>query len=117
MLTKTIVSAALVGIFAAGAAFAEEIEVSIYDNDFMPPLIYAHPGDTIIFLNEDEVTRQATADDDSWTTGPIAPSETAELPVTSAMALNFKSVDTSQDEDGNTVTPTAEVTFASPPTE
>jgi len=119
MLVKTAVSFALAGVFAAGAAFADSTshEVSIYDNDFMPPLIYAEPGDTMTILNEDDVVRQATAKNGAWTTGPLAPGESFTIALSPTMQLAFNSADESEDEDGVTFVPSAEVTFKPAPLE
>ncbi len=119
MLVKLTISAVLAGALTAGAAAAAGIthEVSIYDNDFMPPLIYAEPGDTVLILNEDDVVRQATANDDAWTTGPLQPGQSYTVTLDNTTQLHFASVDPSQDEDGNTYTPTAEITFQVAPLE
>ena len=49
MLRKTVTFAAMAAALSAGAATAATHEVNIFDNDLMPPVVYAAPGDTVRF--------------------------------------------------------------------
>ena len=113
MLRKSLVSLTLAGFMSAGAttAFGEIHVVTIYDNHFMPPLVYANPGDTIRFLNDDTVARTALAKDESWSTDSLAPSGSFDVQVASGMDLTFESADTTTYEDGVTANPEGAVTF------
>lgn len=76
-----------IGLFGAIA----ENRVDIKGGVFFPPVILASAGDTIVFSNDEDVTHDVTAKDDSWTTGEISPGGIAEVLVTADMVLCFKS--------------------------
>ncbi len=59
-------------IFSAGIASAEDHSVIILDQAYFPAVIYVQPGDTVVFSNESGGEHTITAQNDAWTTGPIA---------------------------------------------
>jgi len=124
MLRKTLSTLAFAGALSVGTgALGAEIHVvTIYDNDFMPPLVFAQPGDTIRFINDDLVPREAVASDFSWSTGAILPGESYELSIYEDTQLLYASADVndgaSEDADaGSEELPDGAVTFEEPPLE
>ncbi|MBT0956029.1 hypothetical protein IV417_01400 [Alphaproteobacteria bacterium KMM 3653] len=92
MLRKTLTAAAFGAAFLpASMALAGEMhEVTILDNDFMPPLVYAQPGDKIRFVNDDEGIHKVLAEDESWESPILLPNTYYEIVVTPAMDLNYE---------------------------
>jgi len=90
MLRNTVTYAALGLALSAGAAMAETHEVTIFDNDLMPPVVYAQPGDRVRFINDDLGTHVVWSTDDSWTTGYIDSGIGVEFTVTETMSLEYK---------------------------
>ena len=80
-------SLAVIGSFllAVSVVQAATVKVTISNYMFMPDRITAHPGDIILFSNQDTDTHTATAlDGRSFDSGPITPgaswSFTAKVP-------------------------------------
>lgn len=69
-------------------------EVTIFDNDFMPPVVLATPGDQIVFYNTDEWSHQIDAIDASWTTGIISADGSATVLVTNGHTQEYQLDDT-----------------------
>lgn len=91
MLRTHMTMAALFAALSAGSAMASEThEVTIHDNDFMPPLVFAAPGDVIRFINDDEGDHQVSAADDSWETLVLAPDTYIDVTVTPEMILDYQ---------------------------
>lgn len=57
--------------FSAGAAQADNHVVLIVDGSYFPPVIFAGPGDNIIFRNESGASHVITGAEESWTSGTI----------------------------------------------
>jgi plastocyanin len=58
--------ATVIGLVFTGAAQAETITVTIDKATFIPNVISARVGDTIVWRNKDIVAHTATARDKSW---------------------------------------------------
>ena len=84
---KLAISAAALAVMSAGGAYADfsvtsEKIITIKGGVFFPPVMLTEPGEKVRFINNDETTHDATADDGSWTTGPIEPGADVEIIVT-----------------------------------
>lgn len=55
----------------ATAAWAVDHQVLIVDGAYFPPLVYADPGDRLVFVNASSGVHIVQASDESWTSGPI----------------------------------------------
>ncbi|MBS8227672.1 cupredoxin domain-containing protein [Vannielia litorea] len=89
MLRKTVTFAALAAALSAGASTAATHEVNILDNDLMPPVVYATPGDTVRFTNDDGGAHVVWSTDMSWSTGEIPAGVAVEFTVTDSMSLEY----------------------------
>ncbi len=89
MLRNTVTFAALAAALSAGSAMAETHEVTIIDNDLMPPVVLAEPGDKVRFTNEDEGAHVVWSTDMSWSTGEIPAGVAVEFTVNSGMSLEY----------------------------
>ena len=74
---------------SAGFAGSTVHEVTIYDNDLMPPLVFAQPGDTIRFINEDDGQHQIMAEDGSWDTAVMDTNTYVEVKITPGKTLGY----------------------------
>ncbi len=86
--------AAALAVLSTGGAYADftlEKTITIKGGVFFPPVMLAAPGDTIRIINDDETTHDATADDGSWTTGPIEPGAEVIFTVANEMQACFES--------------------------
>lgn len=91
MLRKTVSLAALAAVLSTSAATAAELqEVTIFDNDLMPPIVFAQPGDTVRFINQDEGSHKVWSTDNTWSTGEIPANTAVEFTVTEWMSLEYK---------------------------
>ena len=61
---------ALVTLADPGAVFAAEVSATIKTFQYQPKEIVAHPGDTVVVLNEDGIEHSLTADD-AGDSGPL----------------------------------------------
>ena len=66
-----LLAAALAG--APMAARAATIRVAITDYAFAPARVTVHPGDTVVWTNDDEVPHTVTALDGRFASGALAP--------------------------------------------
>lgn len=84
---KLAMFAAAFAALSTGGAYAFELQktITIKGGVFFPPVMLAAAGDTVRIVNEDDTTHDATANDASWTTGPIEPGQEATLVVASEM--------------------------------
>ncbi|MGR3796121.1 cupredoxin domain-containing protein [Vannielia sp. SX4] len=99
MLRKTVTYAALAAALSAGSAATAEVhEVTIFDNDLMPPVVYAEPGDYVQFTNDDEGSHVVWSQDETWSTGPIPAGVAVVFMVHEWMSLEYK-LDEDQFED------------------
>ena len=57
--------------FAAGAAQAEEHVVLIVDGSYFPSVVYANPGESIMFRNNSDASHTVNGPAESWTSGAI----------------------------------------------
>lgn len=89
MLRNITTYAALAAVLSAGTAVAATHEITILDNDLMPPIVFAEPGDTIRFVNEDAGTHEVRSNDASWTTQEIEAGVAVEFTVTPEMSLEY----------------------------
>lgn len=89
MLRTTVTFAALAAALSAGAATAATHEVNIFDNDLMPPVVLAEPGDTVRFNNDDQGNHVVWSTDMSWSTGEIPAGVAVEFVVTDTMSLEY----------------------------
>ncbi|MEZ4585397.1 MAG: hypothetical protein R2909_03230 [Gemmatimonadales bacterium] len=71
-------AAALLAISACGAAAPrpERHLLAIEAGAFVPALIAAQPGDTVVWINRDPVPHTVAANDGSWDSGNLAPNDT-----------------------------------------
>ncbi|SIO32678.1 cupredoxin domain-containing protein [Vannielia litorea] len=92
MLRKTVTFAALAAVLSAGSAMADETvhEVNIFDNDLMPPVVLAQPGDKVRFNNDDLGVHVVWSTDMTWSTGPIPAGVAVEFTVTPSMSLEYQ---------------------------
>lgn len=75
--------------FSGVAAQAEVHEVIIVDGSYFPRVIFASEDDQILFLNESDATHTINGEEDSWTSGPIAPNASFELTLSSETPSTF----------------------------
>ncbi|MHA6346129.1 cupredoxin domain-containing protein [Roseivivax sp. CAU 1761] len=68
--------------WTAGPALAEVHEVLMLGTGYFPGTVYPVAGDTVRFVNKHAVPMAATAIDGTWSTGPLATGEAAEIAVT-----------------------------------
>ena len=90
MLRNTVTFAALAAALSAGAASAEIHEVTIFDNDLMPPIVQAEPGDWVRFVNQDEAAHVVWSQDDTWSTGAIPSNVAVQFIVHEWMNLEYE---------------------------
>ena len=74
---------------SAPAIHAEEYIVEIANFSFEPSTLEVKPGDTIVWHNRDIVPHTATALDQTWDSGAIAPGESGKLLVEASMQLEY----------------------------
>ncbi|MFY0635507.1 MAG: hypothetical protein JXQ91_16975 [Vannielia sp.] len=90
MLRRTVTYAAIAAALSAGSAVAETHEVTIFDNDLMPPVVLAEPGDFVQFTNDDGGAHVVWSQDGSWSTGPIPAGVAVVFMVHEWMSLEYK---------------------------
>lgn len=62
-----------------GGSAAGAVEIDMVTGDeFSPQVDTVAAGDTVVWTNQNSVTHTATADDDSWDTGDVAPDATSD---------------------------------------
>ncbi|APZ52066.1 hypothetical protein [Salipiger abyssi] len=88
MLRKTGLLALTLGVLAA-PLHASEHYVLLMGDGYFPDYVYPVVGDTIRFVNQSDVTMSATASDESWDTGPMAPGDVVILEVVDGMVQTF----------------------------
>ncbi|WP_417721614.1 cupredoxin domain-containing protein [Salipiger sp.] len=93
MLRKSGLFAIALGCLAAPVQ-AEEHYVLMVGIGYFPDYVYPAVGDTVRFVNTSDVIMTATADDASWTTGPVNPGEAFLVTVTDGMNQTFTNGDT-----------------------
>ena len=74
-----IIAVATAGL--AAGAHAEEHTVMLMGNAYFPDVSYVQEGDTIRFVNLTNIVQTATAQDGSWTSGPLGENQAFVLPV------------------------------------
>lgn len=93
MLRKTLTYAALAAVLSVGSATSQVLkihEVTIFDNDLMPPIVFAEPGDWVRFVNNDEAAHVVWSQNESWSTGEIPPNVAVQFMVQEWMDLSYK---------------------------
>lgn len=77
----------------AGAATADTATtanpITILETTLYPEVNFVEVGQHITFHNSGTSTRTVEATDDSWTSGPLAPSQSFTLLITEGMTLGF----------------------------
>lgn len=68
-------------VLAAAPAGAATYQVTIRGMAFSPAAFEVKAGDTIIFVNADNMPHTATAEDGAFDTGQIAPGQSAEVTI------------------------------------
>jgi plastocyanin len=58
-------------------ANGDSVVVTIRDFEYSPASVTIRPGATVVFVNAGQIAHTATADDNSWDTGSIAPGQRA----------------------------------------
>jgi plastocyanin len=109
--------------FAAGAAQAESHEILIVDGSYFPNTIYAHEGDSIIFLNESDNSHTINGPEGSWTSGEILADASFSLELTHETPTTFSGIFASTGDTSGTEgeviydDPTGEIIFEDAPIE
>jgi plastocyanin len=74
---KTLCAAALLAALAAPLAHAATVTVTINNYTFAPAKITVHPGDTVVWNNQDSIPHTATSmDGKTFDSGAIDPNAT-----------------------------------------
>jgi plastocyanin len=74
---------------AAPAVRADTYSVLIVEGAYFPPMIFAQPGDTLVFENRSGAAHTVSGPEESWTSGAIAPEGSYALNVTEETPLSF----------------------------
>ena len=87
-------SAAMYGARSVGAAFAgqgqsQEHRVEIHRFKYKPATLSVKAGDVITWENLDIAPHTATANDDSWDTGPLEKGDVGSVVVTEDMVVDY----------------------------
>ena len=106
---KSAVALAAALSFVAGAAQAENHVVIINDGSYFPALVFATPGDKIIFRNHSDMSHTLNGANQQWTSGVIASESFYRLDVKAETPAEFSGMDAA----GNEVT--GEIVFAEAP--
>lgn len=72
-----IIAAALVGAVLALPAAADDVQVAVQDNEFVPKSVEISVGDTVVWSHQGSRPHTVTADDGSWDSNPDCPSNIA----------------------------------------
>ncbi|WP_386625439.1 cupredoxin domain-containing protein [Sulfitobacter geojensis] len=68
---KGVLAVAAALSFVAGAAQADNHVVLIVDGSYFPSVVYANPGDNIVFRNNSDASHTVNGPEGSWTSGEI----------------------------------------------
>ena len=89
-LVSAAATAAGAGSIASSGAWASQQHViEIVRFRFMPDPLVVRPGDTVTWINRDIVPHTATALDESWDTGEIAPGKEGSVVVTAGFSTDY----------------------------
>ncbi len=78
--------------FLSTSAQADNVSVLIVDGAYFPPLIFANPGDNIIFVNKSQAAHVVSGPDGTWTSGDISPEDSYVLNLTQSTPLTYSGV-------------------------
>ncbi|MDF3415690.1 hypothetical protein HKX54_14550 [Sulfitobacter sp. M57] len=93
----------------ASTAQAEEHVVLVLDGSYFPSLVYASPGDTIVFQNDSDNSQTVSGPEGSWTSGPMSPDAEYSLQLEETTPLTFSG----EGSDGEMAE--GEISYASAP--
>ena len=84
---------------------------------YFPGVIYAHPGDTVRFINESGQEQTVVGKDADWVIGPLGDNEEASIKINAGMELLFFAAHDDDDDFGTyeQAPVRAEITFENPP--
>lgn len=116
MLKNLHIAGALV-LGMTSAAQAEEHLVVLTGFAYFPGVIYAHPGDTVRFINESGQEQTVVGKDADWVIGPLGDNEEASIKINAGMELLFFAAHDDDDDFGTyeQAPVRAEITFENPP--
>ncbi len=76
-------------IASSGARASQQHVIEISRFRFKPSPLAVQPGDTVTWINRDIVPHTATAIDESWDSGEIAPGGEASIAVTAGTSADY----------------------------
>ncbi len=76
-------------IAPSGASASRQHVIDIVRFRFKPDPLTVRPGDTVTWINRDIVPHTATAIDESWDTGEIAPGSEGSIVVTAGLSADY----------------------------
>ncbi len=76
-------------IASSGAGASQQHEIEIVRFRFKPDTLVVRSGDTVTWINRDIVPHTATALDESWDTGEIAPGKEGSVVVTADFSTEY----------------------------
>ena len=76
-------------VMPSGARASRHHVIEIARFRFAPDRLVVEPGDRVTWINRDIVPHTATAIDESWDTGEIAPGQEGSMTVTAALTVDY----------------------------
>lgn len=89
MLRKSTLMASLAMLFISTPVSADEHQILVLPDAYFPQTSYVSASDTIVFINKSEATITVISADEEWSTGALAPNQSAAVMVVAGMTTDF----------------------------
>ncbi|THH37118.1 hypothetical protein E4Z66_09300 [Aliishimia ponticola] len=88
-----------VALCIASVAHSEEHRVVLTGFSYFPSVVYAQPGDSVIFINESGEEQTVVGRDTGWVVGPLGDQQEGQLTINEETELAFFAAYAAEEDD------------------